>query len=71
MERYIKPYITGDINRYNSYYNTYKCSALPAGPICNPGRASIQAALNPADTDYLYFYSDENGEYYFASTYKG
>ena len=70
VERYIKPYITGDINRYNSYYNTYKCSALPAGPICNPGRASIQAALNPADTDYLYFYSDENGEYYFASTYE-
>ncbi|QHQ62595.1 endolytic transglycosylase MltG [Anaerocolumna sedimenticola] len=70
VERYIKPYITGDINRYNSYYNTYKCSALPAGPICNPGKASIQAALNPAETDYLYFYSDENGKYYYASTYE-
>ncbi len=70
VERYIKPYITGDINRYNSYYNTYKCSALPAGPICNPGKTSIQAALNPADTDYLYFYSDENGKYYYASTYE-
>ena len=68
VERYIKPYISGDINRYNSYYNTYKCSALPAGPICNPGKTSIQAALNPADTNYLFFGSDENGKYYFTST---
>ncbi len=69
VERYIKPYISGDINRYNSYYNTSKCSALPAGPICNPGKKAIQAALNPANTDYLYFYSDEDGKYYFTVTY--
>ncbi len=69
VERYIKPYISGDINRYNSYYNTYKCSALPAGPICSPGKNAIQAALNPADTDYLYFYSDAEGNYYFSATY--
>jgi uncharacterized YceG family protein len=69
VEYYIKPYITGDINRYNSYYNTYKCSALPAGPICNPGKKAIQAALNPAETNYLYFYSDTEGIYYFTATY--
>lgn len=69
VERYIKPNITGDINRYNSYYNTYKCPALPAGPICNPGRAAINAALYPSDADYLYFYSDEEGVYHFSKEY--
>ncbi|MGB8453253.1 MAG: endolytic transglycosylase MltG [Anaerocolumna sp.] len=70
LTRYIEPNITGDIGQYDSYYDTYQCSALPAGPICNPGKTSIQAALNPADTDYLYFYSDEGGKYYFTSTYE-
>jgi uncharacterized YceG family protein len=64
VEWYIKPYITGDENRYNSYYNTYKCSALPAGPICNPSRAAINAALYPSTTDYLYFYSDSQGYHF-------
>lgn len=70
VEKSIKPYITGDKNRYNSYYNTYKCSGLPAGPICNPGKQWITAALYPADTDYLYFVNDAQGNYYFASTYE-
>lgn len=70
IERHVKPYLTGDINRYNSYYNTYKCSALPAGPICNPGLKTINAALNPADVDYLYFCHDENANYYYAETYE-
>ncbi len=69
VERYIKPYITGDINRYNSYYNTYKCPSLPASPICNPGRAAINAALNPAAVDYLFFYSDKEGVYHFSKDY--
>ncbi len=43
------------IDHYKYYYNTYRCKGLMAGPICNPGWASIEAALNPADTDYLYF----------------
>ena len=70
IERHVKPYISGDINRYNSYYNTYKCKALPAGPICNPGLKTINAALNPADVDYLYFCHDENANYYYAETYE-
>ena len=70
IERHVKPYLTGDINRFNSYYNTYKCSALPAGPISNPGLRTINAALNPADVDYLYFCHDENANYYYAETYE-
>lgn len=69
VERYIKPNISGDINRYNSYYNTYKTAALPSGPICNPGKAAISAALNPSLTDYLYFYSDAEGQYHFSKEY--
>ena len=40
---------------FESKYNTYTHLGLPPGPICCPGKASIDAALNPADTDYLYF----------------
>lgn len=70
IERNVKPYLTGDINRFNSYYNTYKCSALPAGPISNPGMRTIRAALEPADVPYLYFCHDENANYYYAETYE-
>ena len=70
IERHVKPYLTGDINRYNSYYNTYKCSALPAGPISNPGLRTIKAALYPADVPYLYFCHDENANYYYAETFE-
>lgn len=70
VERYIKPYITGDRNRYNSFYNTYKCKGIPAGPICNPGNRAIEAALNPEVNDYLYFCSDNMGVYYYATTWE-
>lgn len=69
VERYIKSNITGDINRYNNFYNTYKCTALPEGPICSPGINAIKAALYPAETDALFFCSDANGKYYYSSTY--
>ncbi len=60
------------IDHYKYYYNTYRCKALPAGPICNPGMASINAALNPDETDYLYFVIDTEPPYEsrFAATYK-
>lgn len=70
IERSVKPYITGDINRYNSLYNMYKCKGLPAGPICNPGSSTINAALSPADVSYLYFCHDSNAKYYYADTYE-
>jgi UPF0755 protein len=40
---------------YSGFYNTYVCKGLMAGPICNPGMASIDAALSPEKTEYLYF----------------
>lgn len=71
VEGAIKPFITGDENRYNEHYNTYKCPALPAGAICNPSSAAILAALQPAQTNYLYFLCDENNVFYYAETYDG
>ncbi len=40
---------------YKQYYNTYVCNGLIAGPICNPGMKSVEAAMYPADTEYFYF----------------
>lgn len=53
----------------DSPYNTYKYAGLPPGPICNPGRASITAALWPAKTQYLYFVAKNDGTHAFATTY--
>lgn len=53
----------------NSPYNTYKVQGLPAGPICNPGQKSIEAALNPANVDYLYFVAKGDGSHYFTKDY--
>jgi UPF0755 protein len=50
-------------------YNTYRIKGLPPGPICNPGRASIRAALNPADVDFLYFVSRNDGTHKFSRTF--
>lgn len=52
----------------DSPYNTYKHPGLPPGPVSNPGKASLQAAMTPADSDYLYFVSDGNSHHRFART---
>ena len=70
VEGAIKPFITGDIDRYNEHYNTYKCAAIPAGAICNPSIAAIEAVLNPSETDYLFFVTDSEKNYYFAATWE-
>lgn len=58
-----------DLRDARSPYNTYVYSGLPPGPICNPGLGSIAAALNPAESKYLYFVSKNDGTHYFAETY--
>ncbi len=50
-------------------YNTYFVPALPIGPISNPGKASIQAALFPAQSEYLFFVSQNDGKHRFTRTY--
>ena len=54
----------------DSPYNTYQHTGLPPGPIANPGMASIEAVLHPADTDYLYFVADRSGHNHYANTYE-
>ena len=55
--------------KIDSPYNTYRYPGLPAGPICSPGKAAIDAALNPKQTDYLYFLNDSDGKLHFSTTY--
>jgi UPF0755 protein len=52
--------------RFPSAYNTYVHAGLPPGPIGNPGKISLEAAMHPADTPYLYFVSDGNNHHRFA-----
>ena len=54
--------------QYDSPYNTYKFSGLPPGPIANPGAASLQAALHPSESEFLYFVSDDADHHRFSRT---
>ncbi len=60
--------LTMDELKNVSPYNTYRYLGLPAGPICNPGLAAIEAALNPENTNYLYFVTNNDGTDVFSYT---
>ncbi|OGQ34724.1 MAG: hypothetical protein A3A72_07470 [Deltaproteobacteria bacterium RIFCSPLOWO2_01_FULL_38_9] len=51
-------------------YNTYTHLGLPFGPIANPSRASLEAAVNPAPVDYLFFVSKNDGSHFFSNNYR-
>ena len=59
--------LRSELNANNSY-NTYRIKGLPEGPIANPGKASIEAVLHPAQTKALYFVADGTGGHVFANT---
>jgi len=62
--------LTRDDLQTDSPYNTYKNTGLPPAPICNPGEKSMRAALQPADTDYLFFMSLDDGSMIFNKTHR-
>lgn len=53
---------------FDSAYNTYTHAGLPPGPICNPGKSALEAAMHPAQSDYYYFVADAQGHHRFART---
>ena len=71
---FIEPYyddydLTVPLQRISDAYDTYVATGIPAGAICNPGLDAINAVLDPADTDYFYFCSDEaTGKTYYGRT---
>jgi UPF0755 protein len=64
-----RPIMKSEIDQATAY-NTYQIDGLPPGPIANPGRASLEAAANPARTRELYFVADGTGGHAFAETYE-
>jgi UPF0755 protein len=63
---------TGNLRRddlsFDSPYNTYRYPGLPPGPIASPGKAALEAVVRPADVDYVYFVSRNDGSHEFART---
>jgi UPF0755 protein len=68
-----KGLFTGNLSKkdmdLDSPYNTYRRAGLPPGPICNPGREALEAALYPAAEPYLYFVSRNDGRHHFSRTF--
>ncbi|MEE0776436.1 MAG: endolytic transglycosylase MltG [Bacillota bacterium] len=66
----VKPVLTNEDVAIESPYNTYINQGLPPTPIASPGKASLEAALYPTDTDYLFFVAKPNGAHIFTKTYE-
>lgn len=62
------PITRADYQGVNSIYNTYRNAGLPPSPICNPGKASIEAALDPEKNSYYYFLHTSDGQIIYAKT---
>ena len=60
---------TNEMTSNKNPYNTYKINHLPIGPISSPGESAIEAAINPTESNYFYFLSDNEGVSYFFNTY--
>ncbi len=69
LHKFDSPLTRRDL-RIPSPYNTYTLPGLPSNPICNPGRAAIKAVMQPANTNYYYFVSQNNGRHSFSRTLK-
>ena len=61
--------LRSELDDASNLYNTYRHNGLPPGPIANPGAAAIEAALNPAETDYIFFVVDCDGGHAFTTNY--
>jgi UPF0755 protein len=59
-----------DLRNKDNPYNTYQIAGLPPGPIASPGADALRAVLKPADSDYLYFVSRNDGTHHFSRTYR-
>jgi len=69
MGKFEGPLLSEDLH-FHSPYNTYRHKGLPPGPICSPSIKSIEAAAEPAKTDYLFFVVSGNGEHLFSRTFE-
>lgn len=65
-----KPVLSVADTKIDSPYNTYQNAGLPPAPISSPGILAIEAALYPKDTEYLYFFTDQNGDNHYSKTYE-
>ncbi|MBI2621086.1 MAG: endolytic transglycosylase MltG [Candidatus Levybacteria bacterium] len=70
QKRWWKEGLTDQDKLIRSPYNTYQVAGLPPGPISNPGLLSLEAAVNPAQTDYLYYITDSTGTNRYAKTFE-